>query len=651
MIQLRKINYAIGDLNLLEEIDWSINDGAKIALIGPNGAGKTTLLRIITSELQPVSGDIIKPKDFTIGYLPQEEVSIESGRILDRVIEGQHRLVAIERQIKKLHMQLEVGEKSHDEAVISQLAHLEERYRLGGGYQLESKARSILSGLGFDQSDYGRNVSELSGGWRMRVYLARLLLQSPDLLLLDEPTNHLDIPSLEWLEKFIANFPGSVVIVSHDRFFVDRLSEEICELEDGKLTRYVGNYHDYERQKEQARELLTKRWEALQGEKERQQRFIDRFRYKASKASQVQSRIKMLEKLETIDISQRNYDLDFSIKVEMPSYKHVLTIENMYFKYESNWVLEGVNLDVYRGEKVALVGVNGAGKTTLTKLISGQLIPQQGTVRLGEKVKYGYYAQHQIDSLNLRNSIYEEVATVTADSNIPKIRPALGIFQFTGDEVYKRIEVLSGGEKARVSLAKILLSPVNFLIMDEPTNHLDIYSKEALENALAAYDGTLIIISHDRYFLDKIVDRVVEIVDGRIYEYWGNYSDYLSRREERESASDTIDSSSEETSMKKKTKDQKRQEAEARQRVSKQRKQIQEEIARLEQEIDQLETRQHSIEHDMTLPETYQNGELIAGLRKEYASLAERIERCYADWGDYQQSLEKLLSELSQDKP
>jgi len=650
MIQLRKINYHIGELNLLQDIDWSIHDGMKIALIGPNGAGKTTLLKIICNELQPSDGEIIKPRDFSIGYLPQEEVSLESGEILLKVMEGQRRLVDIERQIAELHRQLNAEvDRSHDE-IIHQLSRLEEAFRLGGGYQLQSQAKSILSGLGFVQSDFARNVSELSGGWRMRVYLARLLLQNPDLLLLDEPTNHLDIPSLEWLERFIANFSGTVVIVSHDRFFVDRLSKEICELENGKLTRYVGNYHDYERQKQQDRELLIKRSEELQGEKERQQRFINRFRYKASKASQVQSRIKKLEKLETIDLSQRNYDIDFKIRVDIPSYKHVLKVRNMHFKYDSGWVLEDLNLDIYRGEKVALVGVNGAGKTTLTKLISGQLRPQQGSLIVGERIKTGYYAQHQIDSLNLHNSIYDEIASVTADSNLPKIRPALGIFQFTGDEIYKKIDILSGGEKARVSLAKILLSPVNFLIMDEPTNHLDIYSKVALEKALAEYDGTLLIISHDRYFLDKIVNRVIELVDRRLYEYWGNYSDYLNKREAEELVAAETKGIASDTSIKKKTKDQKRLEAEARQKISKRRNVIQTEINRIEHEIERLESRKQSIEQDMSLPETYQKGELISSLRKEYSDLMNRIETCYAEWVENQHVLESLLREISQDQ-
>jgi len=646
MIQLRKIEYTIVDRVLLKEIDWAIDDGKKLALIGPNGAGKTTLFKIICNELKPSEGEIIKPKDFTIGYLPQEEIAIESGEILKKVMAGNSRLVEISRQIEKMHNHLDY-EGKHDEKIIQQLSQKEDEFRLLGGYQLESQAKSLLSGLGFSEKDYTRNIFEFSGGWRMRVQLARLLIQKPDLLLLDEPTNHLDLPSLEWLEKFLTNYSGTVVSVSHDRYFIDRLSEEIYELEDGMLTRYIGNYHDYEQQKEKNRELLFKRWEEQKAERERQERFIERFRYKASKASQVQSRIKKLEKMERIDIAQHNYAIDFNIKVEMPSYKHVLKIRQLFFKYNENWVLENINLDIYRGEKVALVGVNGAGKTTLTRLIFEQLYPQAGILTIGERTKIGYYAQHQIDALNLENSVYDEVASITANSNLPKIRPVLGIFQFTGDDIYKKVKVLSGGEKARVSIAKILLSPVNFLIMDEPTNHLDIKSKEALERALADYDGTLLLISHDRYFLDKIVSRVIEISDGHLQEFWGNYSDYLHRREGDESEVEKEAKTDKEAAGNRKTKDQKRLEAEARQRISRVRNELKNEITRLEQELETLESRRLELESTMSSPETYKDGDLVAQVQKEYADIKADIEKKYAAWEERELRLEEILKQIS----
>lgn len=647
MLLIRNLFYSIADRPLLDGINWVIQPGRRAALIGPNGAGKTTLLRILTGRIESSPGTIVMPKNFRIGYLPQEEIALEGHSILQTVLDGQDEILRLENQIARVHQALDTP-GPQQENLLKQLGALEQQYEAMGGYQLETTAKNILYGLGFSKNDLERPLTQFSGGWRMRVYLALLLVRKPDLLLLDEPSNHLDIPSLEWLEQYLLSFKGSIVIVSHDRFFIDRLAQEIAELDRGKLTLYPGNYHFYEKEKAQREELLLKKWKEQQAERARQERFINRFRYKDSKASAVQSRIKQLEKMEVIDLAPPPQHIGFKLKVEVSSYKDVLTIRDLSFKYDKDWVLREINMNLYREDRICLIGANGAGKTTFTRLITGQLHPQQGTLEIGNRTIIGYYAQHQVETLNLEASIYEEVASTIADCHVPRIRDVLGIFQFRGDDVFKKIKVLSGGEKARVSLAKILLSPVNFLIMDEPTNHLDKISREALEYALSEYNGTLMLISHDRYFLDKLVTRVAELNNGQITEYDGNYSYYLEKRELRATpplAAKTDDVSQPQPGGKK-TREQKRLEAEARQAVSKDRNRLQEEVSLLEDRISLLETAKKSLEERMSRPETYDDSQLAVTLQKEYATTRKDLETYTLKWENAQTELDRLMDEL-----
>ncbi|HEX9973843.1 MAG TPA: ATP-binding cassette domain-containing protein [bacterium] len=645
MLQIRDLHYSFGQRALLSGVSWLIQPSKRVALIGPNGAGKTTLFRIMNGEIGDYQGSIIKPKYYRIGYLPQEEFTIGRGSVLDVVMEGQQQVIEIEKQITEIHAALNSTVKDHDD-LLKQLGNLTQKFESLQGYQVETNAKSVLSGLGFAETDFSRSLSEFSGGWRMRSYLARLLVQNPDLLLLDEPSNHLDLPSLEWLEQYLLKFDGSMVIVSHDRFFIDRLAQEIFELDRGKLEHYPGNYHFYERKKQEQEELLLKKYEAIQIERERQEKFINRFRYKATKAVQVQSRIKMLEKMEQVELPPQKHKLNFKLSVPAPSYKDVVKIEKLSFQYDHDWVLENVDLNIYRGEKIALVGVNGAGKTTLTKLIAGQISPQLGIAQIGQRTTFGYYAQHQIDTLDLNNTVYDEIASSVSMNYLPRIRDILGVFQIRGDDVFKRIRVLSGGEKARVSLAKILLSPVNFLMMDEPTNHLDMASKEALEEALSEYDGTLLIISHDRYFLDKLVHRVIEVKDHALYQYEGNYSNYLEKRQAQQEAIEMSKAENQPESASKKSKEQKRLEAEARQSVSKDRKRLTKEIEEIERQIEKLENRKAEIELLMAKPETYQNSNLAASLPYEYARVKDDLQKCYEHWETAHVALDELLQKL-----
>ncbi len=648
MIQLQNITCDIGRRRLFDSIEWIIHPNRKMALIGPNGAGKTTLLRILTGQIQPDSGEIRFPKDTSVGFLPQEEIVIDKGTLLEAVLQNQKEVTALETKIQSLHHELD-GHVNPDNALLDKLGRLENHYQAIGGYEMEHQAKRILSGLGFKESDFTRPVNEFSGGWRMRSYLGSILLKNPDVLLLDEPTNHLDLPSLEWLESYLQKFSGNIIIVSHDRFFIDRLVTDIYELDRGQLTHYSGNYHHYEAQKEKDKELLEKQYKSQQDYIKQQRAFIDRFRYKATKAAQVQSRIKQIEKIDRIELADEKHNWSFNITVQEQSYKDVLQIKNVYFRYDKDWIFEDINFDLYRQERIALVGPNGVGKTTLTRLIHQDLTPQKGSVLLGQKVQIGYYSQHQIDALNLENTIWDEVNQFAFASAAQHIRNMLGIFQFSGDDVHKKISVLSGGEKARVSLAKILLSSANFLIMDEPTNHLDMRSKEALEQALQNYEGTLILISHDRYFLDKLIHRVIEIKDRKLYVYEGNYNDYLKKREEVKAAEMLATTSGNNQSQSKKSKDQKRQEAELRNRLNKIKRPVEQKIKKAENKIAALEAEQKTLEKELANPKTYENNANMLKLQQAYTDINETLEKQYADWEGLQEALETITTQFNED--
>ena len=648
MLQIKGLYYNIGERELFKGVDCAVNPGKRLALIGPNGTGKTTLFRIITGEIRSYQGEIVKPKGFVIGYLPQEEIVFAGTTALKTVLEGCRDILELETQIAELHEELEKCPDNQNR-LLKRLGDLEHGFQAKGGYEIEAKAKTILSGLGFLDREFSAPLTEFSGGWRMRIYLARLLIQDPDVLLLDEPTNHLDLPSLEWLEKYLMEFAGSIVFISHDRTFIDRLSDEIYELEEGKLYKYPGKYSLYEERKEQRIRLLRKKREEWEAEKARQERFIEKYRTYKTRAAQVQSRIRYLEKLKEIELPEPPQKLEFRLSVETPSFKDVLDIENAGFRYNGDWVLKGVNLHLSRGDRIALVGKNGAGKTTLSRLAAGELKPQEGKARIGKNVTVGYYAQHQIDMLDLEATVYDEVSSSISYKAAPYVRNVLGTFQFSGDDVFKKIKVLSGGEKARVSLAKILLSPVNFLIMDEPTTHLDLSSIEALEYALMQYDGTLLLISHDRRFLDKLIKKVVEMDEGQAAEYWGNYSDYMEKREKAEKSMQP----EEPVVFQKRTdadtqKEKKRREAEARQAVSRDRARLNQEIERLESCIDEKEKRLKEIESEMAEPATYSKSERVVELQKQHASIKRELPSLYEEWEQKRLQLETLLKSIAE---
>jgi ATP-binding cassette, subfamily F, member 3 len=527
MIQVEAIAKGYAGQAILVGLSWRIPDRERIGLVGPNGAGKTTLCRLLAGVEEPDEGRIVRPRETTVGYLPQEAAGSPEGSVLAAVLAGFADVWQVEREMEEVAARLAAASGAESDVLTARYGDLQHRFEALGGYRLETEANAILSGLGFRPPDFTRPLSEFSGGWRMRAMLARLLLQRPWLLLLDEPTNHLDIESLEWLESFLADYEGTVVLVSHDRYFLNRMVTSIAELAPSGLTVYPGDYDEYLVQRQARRELLEAQARNQAKRIAEIERFIERFRYKASKARQVQSRVKMLDRIDRIQVEREARVIHFAFPQPPRTGRRVATLKGIHKAYGDNVVYAGVDFEVERGARAALVGPNGAGKSTLLKMLAGALPFDRGDRTLGAHVAVHYYAQHQLDALTPSLTVLEELERAAPELGQTRLRTILGTFLFSGDAVEKKIAVLSGGEKARVALAKMLVRPAALLCMDEPTNHLDLASREVLEEALAAFPGTIVFISHDRYFINRIATGIVEINRGALVTYLGSYDDYL----------------------------------------------------------------------------------------------------------------------------
>ena len=525
MISINNLTFEIGSRALYDEANWHIKPGDKVGLIGANGTGKSTLLRLIVGQYTPTSGSISMAKDLKIGYLNQDLLSYHSDKsILHVAMEAFERQNQLHSEIENLLQKLETD---YSDDILNKLSDKQMEFEALDGYSIEFRAHEILAGLGFSEDEQKRPLATFSGGWRMRVMLARILLQTPDILLLDEPTNHMDLPSIKWLENYLQGFEGAIVIVSHDRYFLDRIIKKTVESRKGKLTLYAGNYSFYLEEKALRSEIQAGQFKNQQAKIKQEERLIERFRAKASKAKMAQSRIKALDRMEKVeDVDDDNPTVNFSFKFSKPSGRHVVTLENVSKAYPNLEILRNTAGIIEKGDKIALIGANGKGKSTLLRIVAGADPDYEGKSEHGHNVSQTFFAQHQLEALHLENSIIAEMQAFAPKHTDTELRSILGCFLFSGDDAFKKIKVLSGGEKSRVALAKALTADANFLALDEPTNHLDMQSVNILIQALQQFEGTLIVVSHDRYFLDHVANKIWYIEDKQIKEYPGTYQEF-----------------------------------------------------------------------------------------------------------------------------
>jgi ATPase subunit of ABC transporter with duplicated ATPase domains len=535
MISLSHISKQYGRQLLFVDTSFQLNPGEKVGLVGPNGAGKTTLFRMIVGEEAPDEGDVSIPRKLTVGYFRQDVEEMSGRSVLDEAIAGSGRVGDLHHELEELNHAMADPERAADmDRILARFGEVQEEYEHLGGYALESQAREVLHGLGFDDARIDGDVGALSGGWKMRVAMARVLLGRPDVLLMDEPTNHLDIESIIWLEAFLKSLPGALLMTSHDRDFMNRLVTKIAEIDSGEITVYSGNYDFYERERalrEANREAAYARQQAMFAQ---EQSFIERFAAHAAKAAQVQSRVKALEKIEKVEPPRKRRVVEFDFRQPPRSGEQVAVLDGVTKAYGPRLVHDGINLTVRRGERWCVMGRNGAGKTTLLRMVAGMLQPDRGTVAIGASVKMGYFAQQALDLLDPDLTVWEQIEKDFPHESTGALRNLLGAFQFSGDDVEKKIRALSGGEKTRLVLARMLLDPPNFLVLDEPTNHLDLATKEMLVKSLHEFEGTMMFVSHDRMFLRGLSNRVLELggetgTEAPPHAYPGSYVEYVER--------------------------------------------------------------------------------------------------------------------------
>ncbi len=533
MLQIRGLGKGFRGDWLFRSLDFQINEQDRIGLVGDNGTGKSTLMKMLSGTVSPDEGEIIGARDLTYGYLPQDGLFAEGRTLFEEALSVFDQLRSLEIECRQLEHELSDMEHSGPEyeKKVERYSAITQQFRLHGGYTLESRAGAVLDGLGFAQEDWSRRCEEFSGGWQMRIALAKLLLQQPSLLLLDEPTNHLDLEARNWLESFLQNYPHALVLVSHDRFFLDATIGRVLEIRNRSVHFYKGNYEQFVRQREERLAQLVAAYEAQQKEIARIKAFADKFRYKATKAAQVQSRLKELERMELIELPPESKTVHFRFPEGPRTGRIVLELTAVKAGYGNVPVFDDLNLILEKGERVALVGPNGAGKSTLMRILAGRLPLMSGNLKEGHNVQVSYFSQDQDDLLASTKSVFDEVYSVAPSYIVPQLRTLLGCFLFSGDSIEKPVSVLSGGERSRLVLCKLLLSPANCLLLDEPTNHLDIRSKDILMDSLREYEGTIVFVSHDRYFLDGLATRVLEIGGGTATAYLGNYEDYLAKKQ------------------------------------------------------------------------------------------------------------------------
>ncbi|RNC73307.1 MAG: ABC transporter ATP-binding protein [Desulfuromonadales bacterium] len=635
MLHLSSLSKDFAGRPLFSGISWHLKKGERVGLVGENGAGKSTLMKIIAGLVEHSEGELIFAKGATVGYLPQDGIVTRGRGLLAEVMTALEDLQGMERELADLTGRLETT--PHDdpehEALLERYGRLQEEFRLRGGYAMEAEACRVLDGLGFLTTDRGRDCGEFSGGWQMRIALAKLLLKKPNVLLLDEPTNHLDIEARNWLEGYLQEYPHSVILVSHDRFFMDQVCHRITEVWNHALTDYHCSYSRYLVEREERVAALREAKRRQDEEVQKMEDFIGRFRYKADKASLVQSRIKQLEKVERIVLPPERKKIRFRFPEPPKSGRVVMELRGVVKSYGANVVLDRIDLTVEKGERIALVGHNGAGKSTLMGVLAGKPF-QQGERVEGHNVTLDYFAQDQAQELNPDRTVHDEILADAPFAMVPQLRDILGAFLFSGDDIHKKVAVLSGGERNRLALAKMLLRPSNLLLMDEPTNHLDLFSKDVLLEALKAFPGTVVFVSHDRYFIDGLATRVVEVEEGRLTSYHGDYEYYLAKKSSSADSSVApvlpIPGPQSPVPDSKEERLRQREEEKSRQRDEKRRLKRLEE---LEAVIAAEEERLAELEARMADPAFFQDPEAARRGGDEHAALTVRIAGLYEEWG------------------
>ncbi|MFM2207118.1 MAG: hypothetical protein RL213_1093 [Bacteroidota bacterium] len=630
MLTLNNISFEFGGRYLYKDATWQINPGEKIGLVGRNGTGKSTLLRIITGQYSIESGDINSIRGLTIGFLNQDLLSFSTDEnIRDVALGAFEEALRIEQEIEAILKKIEDGDESTE--VLEQLHDKQVRFEQLDGYRIRQRTENLLEGLGFTTADLSRSYKEFSGGWRMRVMLARIMLKEPDLLLLDEPTNHLDLPSIQWIEEYLQRYRGTVIVVSHDRWFLDRIVNKIAEIANQKITLYAGNFTDYIRQKTERLELQEAQYRNQQQYIKEQQKLIDRFRYKASKARMAQSRIKMLDRLEKVDaVENDGSEISVRFDISRQPGKKVAELHVKDKSFGDLHLLKDTQATILRGDKIALIGANGKGKSTLLRMINGSE-PYSGSAEPVHEVHPAFYAQHQLESLNLQNDLITELADWATDRKESELRALLGAFLFSGDDVFKKISVLSGGEKARVALAKTILTKANFLILDEPTNHLDMHSVTILIDVLSEYEGTFIVVSHDRHFLSCIANKIWWLEDGKVREYPGSYEEFeISRAEAAKAAK----AEAAKLQQVKNTKVAVKAETPVKEDRKKEDKKLRSRFEKLEEEINALNSRKKGLEELLADPAVYGNQERFQETLRSFKELEQTLETKTREWED-----------------
>lgn len=635
LVSLQNISFYFGARPILEEANWQIERGERIGLVGSNGAGKSTLLRLITGAYKIDAGTINRPKDVTIGFFNQDLLSFStSNSILSVGMQAFERAHQIEKDMERIIKELE--DKPDDAKLLDAYSHALHDFEVAGGYEMEHRSAEVLEGLGFSTADLQRPYDQFSGGWRMRVLLAKMMLQQPDLLLLDEPTNHLDLPSIEWLERYLQGYPGTVVIVSHDRYFLDRMVTKIVEVWQQDLHQYSGNYTFFQKEKAERMEMQQRAYENQQDYIRQQERFVERFKAKASKAAQAQSVLKKLDKLERIEAPDGTMPvMNINFDVAVQPGKIITTLNSITKRFGNLTILESASAEINRGDKIALIGANGRGKSTLLRIIADKEA-FEGERKGGHNVEESFYAQHQLEALTVENEVLDELKHAGTGKTELELRQLLGCFLFSGDDVFKKIKVLSGGEKARVALAKTIAMKGNFLLLDEPTNHLDMQSVEMLIEALNKYSGTFILVSHDRYFISKTANKIWVIEDGKIREFIGTYDEWVVYEQDRQkrmlAEQKPVTAAKQEILPVKQEQKAANNNQSEMQGYKKEHQKQQKLFQKLEEQINQLKQQKTTLEAQLADPAFYSDKSRFVKIDDEYRSLTSKLDALSSEY-------------------